>query len=75
MAKEVKLPAELEAAAEKMLDLHLYHVRAKDMFRLALIRAALARSGGVQMRASAILGMTKQQFYGLKETLETRLAE
>jgi transcriptional regulator with GAF, ATPase, and Fis domain len=74
MAKEVKLPQEIETVAEKVIDLGLTAMRANYMFRYAVLRSAEKRAGGNQSKAAKQLGMTRQNFNQAKELLEARLS-
>lgn len=73
MPDKVKLPAELEVAAGKVLDLKIPATRAKDLFRYAVLKMAQARAEGNQSAAALGLGMTPQAFNTALKMLEARL--
>jgi len=74
MPKEVKVPAELEAAAEKVIDLGMPAMRANYMFRYAVLKAAEKRENGNQSKAAVGLGMTRSAFNQAVALLEARLS-
>lgn len=73
MGKEVKLPAELEAAAAKVIEMGIPQTRAKDLFRYAVLKTAQKRADGNQSKAALSLGMSSQAFNISLKMLEARL--
>jgi DNA-binding NtrC family response regulator len=73
MPREIKLPAELEAAAERVLELGMTATHAKDAFRYAIFKVAEKRAGGNQSKAALGLGMSRSAFNQAVAMLEARL--
>jgi DNA-binding NtrC family response regulator len=74
MAREIKPPAELMTAADKLLEDGISMRRAVDLFKLALFQRAVERADGNESLAAKRMAMQRVQLNRDLDLLRVRLS-